>query len=199
MFARRRIVGGVHHQLVQRARRVKGSTPSWAQSAPSSMRHIIATLLDQRWRPDDRQSRRSIKGASDDDAHDDVGIASVRRRGQTGQHIVFAGRARTVTPGLRRIRRSRRRSGLVVVRWRCLRSGGEAFRRWTMCQSSGLPAIGFSTLPGRRVEPMRAWMTATVGEVSGISGNSGPGGPGWRREPFYSPPCPRQGFRCQNV
>ena len=31
-----------------------------------------------------------------------------------------------------------------------------------MCQRSGLPATGFNTLPGRRVEPMRAWITATI-------------------------------------
>ena len=32
----------------------------------------------------------------------------------------------------------------------------QRFRRCTTCQSSGRPAIGRSTLPGRRVEPMRA-------------------------------------------
>src|ERR1700733_2760068 len=31
-----------------------------------------------------------------------------------------------------------------------------------MCQRSGRPAMGFSTLPGRRVDPIRACMTATT-------------------------------------
>src|SRR5690606_25406828 len=49
-------------------------------------------------------------------------------------------------------------------------------RRWTICQSSGWPATGFRTLPGRRVDPMRAWITATTRLCSRAS-TSGTGPP----------------------
>ena len=52
--------------------------------------------------------------------------------------------------------------GLVEVATATRSMSCERFRRCTMCHSSGLPAMGFSTLPGRRVEPMRAWITATM-------------------------------------
>ncbi len=82
------------------------------------------------------------------------------------QHIVFRTAHDGDTVASRRIRRSLRRSGLVVVAMAMSSIRCDVFRRCTMCQSSGWPAIGFSTLPGSRVEPMRAWMTATMRRCS---------------------------------
>ena len=165
MFARRRIVGGIHHQLVQRAAG-EGIDAFMGACRALFHQHIIAVLLDQGG--DQMIDKTGIdEGRIRGHAHDDVGIQLLRRRRAKRASTSSSGPRTTVTPSAwHRIRRWRRRADWWWWRWRCLRAGAQALRRCTMCQSSGLPAMGLSTLPGSRVEPMRAWMTATTRSCS---------------------------------
>ena len=142
---------------------------------PFSSDELTASIRQVYTREQEKLSRMaaapSMNGASDDTrTMTSASVASAARAKRAS--TLSSGPRTTVTPWPRPKATIASSSGLVVVAMATSSISFDFSRRWTMCQRRGLPAIGFSTLPGRRVEPMRAWTMATI-RGAGCSGVDG--------------------------